>query len=189
MPNGKGITKMILKGFLISGAIIISGNNPRFFKYVLPKIIKYFSYQIKNSKKKKEIYDTFYHLKNRRLIKFEYKGKQIHISLTKEGKKKAGKYQIDDLKIEKTRKWDKRWRVLIFDISEKNKIKREALRGKIKELGLYQLQKSVWVCPYNFQSEVNILRGFFNLKNDDMKIINAYEIENDEKLKVFFNLE
>ncbi|MDO8529421.1 MAG: hypothetical protein Q7S18_02025, partial [bacterium] len=109
-------------------------------------------------------------------------------SLTEEGKKKAGKYQIDNLEIKKPKKWDKKWRILIFDIKNRDKLKREALRGKIKELGLYQLQKSVWVCPYEFVKEMNILRSFFNLSNDEMKIINAHEIENDNDIKIFFNI-
>lgn len=188
MKNGKELTKMILEGLLFSGAVVIAGNNPRFFKYVFPKIVKFISYKIKNNKEKKKVYDTFYRLKNRGLIKFEYRGRQLYVSLTKEGREKAGKYQIDDLKIDKSKKWDKKWRVLIFDISDKQKIKREALRGKLKELRLFQLQKSVWVCPYNFKKEMEVLRNFFALKTDEMKVISAYEIERDEKIKLFFNL-
>ncbi len=90
----------------------------------------------------------------------DYRGKQLYITLTPEGRKEVGKYQIDDLEIKKPLRWDKKWRILIFDIKEKNKIKREALRGKIKQLGLYPLQKSVWVCPYKFYKEMDMLRRF-----------------------------
>ncbi|MDO8529498.1 MAG: hypothetical protein Q7S18_02415 [bacterium] len=190
MPNKnkKEIAKSILKGILIGGAIAVSTNNPRFFKYVLPKIIKYLSYAIKDSKSKKEVYDVFSRLKNQGLIKYEYIGKQIHISLTEEGKKKAGKYQIDELEIEKPRKWDKKWRVLIFDIADKHKIKRESLRGKLKELGLYQLQKSVWIFPYNFYKEIEMLRDFFGLNNSEMKIIDAHKIEDDADARLHFGI-
>ena len=76
-----------------------------------------------------------------------------------------------------------------YKFKNKDKIKREALRGKLKELGLYQLQKSVWVYPYDFQKEVNILRTFFGLKNNEIVVMTAYEIENDRELKAFFSLE
>jgi len=112
----------------------------------------------------------------------------MYISLSKEGKKLAGKYQIDDLVIPKPKKWDGRWRILIFDIPDKYKIKREALRGKLKELGLFQLQKSVWICPYNFQNEVEVLRDFFSLSRDEMQIVLAYAIENDGEARNFFKL-
>lgn len=186
--KSKKITKTVLKGLLISGAIVISANNPRFFKYVLPKIIKYFSYKLDDSKKRKKVYDSFYQLKAKGLIQYEYRGKQMYIYLTEEGKKRAGKYQIDDLEIKKSKRWDKKWRVLIFDIKNRHKPKREALRGKIKDLGLYQLQKSVWVCPYEFADVVEILRKFFNLDKNEMQIISAFKIENDKDIKAFFGL-
>jgi len=78
--------------------------------------------------------------------------------------------------------------VLIFDVEENYRIKREALRGKIKELGLYQLQKSVWVCPYEFKKEMSILRDFFGLEKGDMKVITAVEIEDDQPVRDFFGL-
>jgi len=183
------IVKTILKGFLLTGAITVASTSPYFVSRVLPKLIKHASYRIKNNKRrKKRFYDTFYYLKNKGFIKMNYKGKQIYISLTKEGKKMAGKYQIDDLEIKKPKKWDKKWRVLIFDISDKHKVKREALRGKLKELELYQLQKSVWTCPYNFQKEIEILRNFFGFKNDEMKIITASDIEDDKNIRIFFGI-
>ena len=82
----------------------------------------------------------------------------------------------------------KKWRVLIFDIKDKQKMKREALRGKIKELGLYQLQKSVWVCPYDFIREVDIMRSFFGLSQSEMKVITAFQIEDDWIIRRFFGL-
>jgi CRISPR-associated endonuclease Cas2 len=118
----------------------------------------------------------------------EYQGKQIYISLTKEGRKKAGKYNIDNLEIKKTKKWDGKWRILIFDIQEKHKMKREALRGKLKELGFYKLQKSTWICPYEFEREINILRNFFGFSYREMRVVTAIEVEKDGEIKLFFGL-
>ncbi|GBE17220.1 hypothetical protein BMS3Abin15_01057 [bacterium BMS3Abin15] len=190
MRNKKNeVGKIILKGILYGGGITIALTSPYFIPKILPKIIKYARYREKMKKiEKRRFYDSFYYLKKQGLIKMDYKGKQLHISLTKEGKKRCGKYQIDGLKIKKPKRWDKKWRVLIFDIDEKNKAKREALRGKLKELGLYQLQKSVWVCPYDFFKEINLLRQFFGLKDKEMKIITASEIENDREMKIFFGM-
>lgn len=183
------VAKIILKGLFWGGVIAIASTSPFFFPRVLPKIIKYAKYQNKKKEiEKRKFYNAFYNLKKQELVKMEYKGKQLYISLTEKGRKQCGKYQIDDLEIKKLLRWDKKWRVLIFDISEKYKIKREALRGKLKELGLFPLQKSVWVCPYDFFGEMNILRRFFGLKYKEMKIITASEIENDQELKTFFGL-
>lgn len=187
--KAKKVIGIILKGLLISGAIAIAATSPYFVPVVLPKIIKHASYTWKKKKERKKFYRSFYYLKSKGFVKIENVRGQIYVSLTKEGKKLAGKYQIDDLRIKKPFRWDKKWRILIFDIKEKHKITREALRGKLKELGLFQLQKSVWVCPYNFQNEVDILRKFFNLNVGSMQVITAYGIENDTAAKAFFNLE
>jgi hypothetical protein len=189
MQNKTGeISKTILKGILTAGVIVIASTSPYFISRTLPKIIKYACYHWKNKRQKNKFAKRFSYLKNHGLINIENKRGQIYISLTEEGKKLAGKYQIDDLRIKKSGKWDKKWRILIFDIKNKQKIKREALRGKIKELKLYQLQKSVWIYPYDFRKEMSILRKFFQFTKDEMQIIIADEIENDQKARIFFGL-
>lgn len=190
MKKEKGeIARIILERILLAGGIAIASTSPYFITRILPEIIKYSRYR----KKQKEIewkrfYNSFNYLKNRGYINIQHQGKQLYISLTEEGKMKAGRYQVDDLKIKKPFRWDKKWRILIFDIKEESKIKREALRGKLKELGLYQLQKSVWVCPYGFDKEIKILRQFFGLTSGEMKMIIACEIEEDGALKKHFGL-
>lgn len=189
MKTKKEITKIILKGLLISGGIAIASTSPYFATRLIPALIKYARHRKRQKAfEKKKFYNAFYKLKRRGLINFDYRGKQVYISLTPEGRKWTGKYQIDDLEIKKPRRWDKKWRVLIFDIKEKQRGKREALRGKLKELGFYQIQKSVWVCPYEFIKEINLLRQFFGLTNDEITAIEADNIENDQKIKTFFGI-
>ncbi len=189
MKTKKEITKIILKGLLISGGIAIASTSPFFATRLIPALIKYARYKKRQKEfEKKKFYNAFYKLKKKGLINFDYRGKQVYISLTPEGRQWAGKYQIDDLEIKKPRRWDKKWRVLIFDIKEKQKGKREALRGKLKELKFYQIQKSVWVCPYKFKKEIEILRSFFGLTKNEMITIEASNIENDQKIKTFFGI-
>lgn len=189
MSKKNEIAKVILKGMLVSGGVAVASTNPYFVSRALPKIISAAKYELKRKNKIKNFKRSFYYLKSRDMVEIEDRCGQIYISLTKEGKKRAGKFQINDLEIPKPKKWDKKWRVLIFDIREKHKLKREALRGKLKELGLYKLQDSVWTCPYSFQKEVKILRNFFQLTQDEMKIITASNIEDDERIKSFFGLD
>jgi len=193
METKKGdIVKKILEGLLVAGEILVTAMEPRLS--LGRALMRYEQNRIKresNMEKKKEMKkfkNAFYYLKRKGLIDVEYRGNQMYFSLTAEGKKKAGKYKINDLKIKAAEKWDKKWRVLIFDIEDKHRAKREALRGKIKELGLYQLQKSVWVCPYEFKKEMELLRDFFGLESKDMKVIVAAKIEDDESICRFFNL-
>ena len=194
-----GAAKIVLKVLLLTGAVAIAASSPMFGRALAREFQKEMRYKnrlkqrLQKSQKeeypKEKIQSAFYYLKRRGLIEISYNGPQMYISLTEKGTKKAGKYKINDLAIKKPEKWDKKWRILIFDISNKHKVKREALRGKIKELGLFQLQKSVWVCPYEFGEIVKILREFFGLTDDETKIITASEIENDARARNFFKLD
>lgn len=177
------IAKEILIKLLIGGAIIYAAQSPyiwmNFYKEIFKKRKKF---------NQRQFYNAFYNLKKRGFIDIQKNGKQIYISLTKEGEKKAGKFQINKLKIIPQERWDQKWRVIIFDIPEKGRIKREAFRGKIKELGFYPLQKSVWVYPYPCQKEIELLREFFGLTEKDLRILTTEEIEKDDSLKNFFKL-
>ena len=183
VKTGREFTENIIMGIFFAGVITIAA--PYFTAIAIPKIIRF---AIKNKKEKQAFCNTFSRLKRRGLIKISNRNGQIYISLTTEGKKKAGKYQINDLRIKKPAKWDKKWRILIFDIENKQKIKREALRGKIKELGLFQLQKSVWIYPHDFSKEIKLLRDFFGLTKNEMQTIIAEKIEDDKRAKMFFKL-
>jgi len=190
--RGKIVAK-IFENLAVAGEIIVVAMEPRMtlgkalFRYEQNRIGRG-----DNAATKKEIRkynNIFYYLKKKELIETKYRGNQMYISLTEKGQKKASKYKINDLKIKTQKDWDKKWWVLIFDIEDKHRSKREALRGKIKELGLYQLQKSVWVCPYEFKNEMDLLRDFFGLESKAMKVITASEIEDDKPIRDFFGLE
>ena len=188
MKTYRDTSKIILRGLLWGGAIAVASLNPLFLNRIVPQLIRHARYKIDRKRKIKAFQRSFYHLKQNGLINFDRRGKQIYISLTKDGRRKAGKYNIDNLEIKKPKKWDGKWWILIFDIQDKYKIRREALRGKLKQLGFYKLQKSVWVCPYGFQREIEILRDFFSFSYREMRIIEANKIEEDSEIRAFFNV-
>lgn len=191
MRGRKGeVAKWLLAGLVMVGVVAIAAAAPGAVALLKGDPFgRSFSAKFQTPKERQKLRKTFYYLRKRGMIRTEYRGKQAYISLTREGKKLAKKYQIDSLQIKKPKKWDRRWRVLIFDIQEEARSKREALRGKLHNLGLFQLQKSVWVCPYEFQKEMDILREFFELGKGEMAVITASEIENDRKIRRFFKLQ
>jgi DNA-binding transcriptional regulator PaaX len=182
----ESVTKKILKGLSIAGQIYFAGIPPYYAVFRrLRKIFKEF-----NSLEKKDFRfrNAFYYFKKRGYLEIHKKNHQIYIALTPEGRKKAGKYLIDDLEIKKPKKWDGKYRIVIFDIPNITRIKRDALRGKLKELGFFRLQQSVWVCPYPCQKEIKILREFFGLSSKELILIEGF-IENDNFLRRFFKLD
>lgn len=75
------------------------------------------------------------------------KGGKIYIRITSEGKKTIQR-DFPMLSLQK-RKWDGRWRIIMFDVEEVNKKVRNRLRRKLRELGFGMLQKSVFISPHD----------------------------------------
>jgi len=82
--------------------------------------------------------------------KIEKRG-EIYIRLTSQGNKKIVR-DFPFLALQNKR-WDKEWRVVIFDIEEKSKQIRERFRNKLRELGLGMLQESVFISPYDISKD------------------------------------
>lgn len=120
---------------------------------------------------------TIKRLEKQSLVSWSEQDGELTLNLTEEGKKKVLKYKIDDLKIRKPVKWDGWWRVIVFDIPEEQKIAREMFRNKLKDLEFYQLQKSVFVCPYECKDEIDFLSHAFEVA-PYIHIIKAKEISN-----------
>ncbi len=106
--------------------------------------------------------------------------------LTKKGKLKALTYYFEKMKI-KTVKWDGKWRIVVFDIPEKLRRGRDALREKLKKLGFYELQKSVFVFPYECQNEIEFIVEFFDLRRY-VRFGVLELIDNELHLKKIFKL-
>lgn len=179
--KAKYCSKEILKHLLLAGAVYIAASSP----YFVLKLMKTIS-RPKISKKK--FTNAFSYLKKRGLIEIRREGHDVCIALTMEGKRRAGKYQIDDLKIEKPKKWDKKWRIVIFDIPVASRMIRDAFRRKLKEFGFYPFQQSTWIYPYPCQKEIELLREFFGLKKRQLQILEVTKLEDDQALKKFFNI-
>jgi len=93
---------------------------------------------------------------------------KVYLRLTQIGKTKAYR-DFPILNI--TKKWNKRWVIVIFDIEEKSKAVRDRLRNKLKGLGFGMLQKSIWVSPLPIGEDMKEVIESIGLSKD------AYVIE------------
>lgn len=79
------------------------------------------------------------------------KNGEVYLRLTSRGTKNLHRdFPILNL----TKKWDKRWVIVVFDISEKSKSIRNNLRNKLKSLGFGMLQKSIWISPLSITEDM-----------------------------------
>lgn len=109
----------------------------------------------------------------------------VTIIINNAGKKKALTYEVDEMKIGVPKKWDKKWRLVIFDIPTYLKRARETLRAHLKYLGLYRLQKSIFVFPYECKDEIDFLVELYDLR-PFVRYIVAESIDNELHLKQIF---
>ena len=115
------------------------------------------------------------------------KYKNGFITLTEKGKVKIELLEIKDWKMNKPRKWDGKWRMLIFDIPESRRPLRDKIRSTLFGIGFIRLQDSVWIYPYACEDLVNLLKADFKVGKDLLYIIVDF-IENDKWLKKLFGL-
>jgi len=106
--------------------------------------------------------------------------------LTEKGKWRVLNFQLNDIKNKKL-KWDKKWRMVAFDIPEKHRGGRNALRQKLKTAGFCELQKSIFVTPYDCKREVGDSVKFFNLEKYVRFGILEF-IDNEKYFRKFFKL-
>jgi len=90
----------------------------------------------------KSVQNTIYSLKNRNSIKGDTRA---GLEITNKGIKTLS--TLEFTYIEQRAPWDKKWRVVIYDIPEKKRVARDKVRFLLKDLGFKQLQISVWVHP------------------------------------------
>ncbi|MBT4277133.1 CRISPR-associated endonuclease Cas2 [Candidatus Falkowbacteria bacterium] len=133
--------------------------------------------RIEDKKEQKRIYAQIYHLK-----RFKYINKK---GFTLKGLKKL---LIAKGKIKKeNEKWDKKWRIVIFDIPEKKKELRNYLRNILIDLGFEKCQNSVWISPYdNFEEIQNIIKRLEIAKFVVLMVVD--KISNDLLFKKRFDL-
>ena len=135
------------------------------------------------------LYRNITNLESHKFIRYRKKGEWWNIELTEKGKAAARKAGLNNLKIKKPKKWDQKWRAVLFDIPEVKRIGRDALRRKIKELGFTELQKSVFVYPYPCRKEIETVLKFFEIgKFVQQCTIIDLDKSLDKKLRKKFNL-
>ena len=100
------------------------------------------------------LYQAVRDLREKGFIETGKDGRKILLKLTETGRQEA---IIRKLLTEEV--WDGKWRVAIFDIPEKHKKLRHALRRKLREWEFTPWQKSVWISKKDL---VNPLRNFIN---------------------------
>ena len=170
------INSAIIKTLAVGGVLAVALMAPNALQ-----LLKQFG--IANPKKKKQ----GIHKSLDRLITGGYVRKTDgQLELTQKGERLAALLGEGRLAPRKPKRWDGKWRGLIFDIPERRKGVRDQVRRTLVGLGFTRLQDSVWVYPYDCEDLITFLKADFRLGKDVLYLI--ADMEDDKPLRSRFNL-
>lgn len=161
-PLASSGMKVILALAAVGGVLTLAA--------VAPGIMGAFAKSIAREKREKReryniIWQNFYRLKKSRALELvAEKDNELIYRLTENGKVKLKNFLLETLEITSPRRWDRKWRVVVFDIPEKFRSARRAIQRKMISMGFYPMQKSVFAHPFPCEAEIEFLKNFFNIK-------------------------
>jgi len=111
----------------------------------------------------------------------------FRLELTEKGRKQAKLLDLigNVINFKKPKKWDGKWRIVIFDIPENDRKFRSILRQHLYLLDFFKLQQSVFVSPYPFEKPILELISIYSA-NSYVRVITAVKIDNEVKIKKHF---
>jgi len=135
-------------------------------------------YRISAKKMKKQIEyersdfkERIKYLRRQGLIRNLIEGKEKYFEITTEGIDKAKNVSLNRITIKHKERWDRKWRVVIFDIPEKHRTARDILRTKLLALGFETVQESVYVYPFECSEEIAMLSYLLGEENNILVMI------------------
>jgi hypothetical protein len=135
----------------------------------------------------RRIRESVSRLKRKGLVEFRIEHGKKRLRLTKKGQRKVDSIWSDSFTLTKPKRWDGKWRLVIFDIPERKRVTRNKIRALVSRLGFLRLQDSVWVYPYDCEELVTLLKADLKIGLAVLYII-ADAIEFDTPIRRHFGL-
>lgn len=188
-PTTKEILMLLGIGVFIGASFIFPG---------LPLAAKPFvDYQRRKRREESwKNWNRFNKPRLRSLLKRLYQQKVVEISeedgegivkLTDKGKHKLLKYKLEEIMIHKPKRWDGKWRLVIYDIKKQKRFLSEVFRNFLKKMEFWKLQKSVYLTPYPCKEQIEFLRSYYGL-SAEILYLEVNKIENEEVYKNYFGI-
>lgn len=112
-------------------------------------------------------------------------GGTVEICITKKGMQQARKLCLETVRLSPSATWNRKWHLLCYDIPVKYNAARLAFHAMVLKLGMYPLQKSVWVYPYPCEAEILFVADFFGVANYINFAVADFLLDEDKLLKFF----
>ena len=120
-------------------------------------------------------------LKKAGLIEKVQSPQNEYARLTKEGRKKMHSLMLDSDTTLMNTFWDGFWRIILLDLPESRKSKRESLRYLLKKAGFVCLKNSAWISPFPFEHLFTNIKKDLGLTTEIMIIVTKFIDEETKK--------
>lgn len=134
---------------------------------------------VPNRYKRKNFYNLVWKSLKTGDIEKIVKNDKVYLRLSGRGKSKV----IRDFPMAafQNKKWDGKWRIVLFDIEEKSRRIRDLFRAKLKELGFQMVQKSVYITPHDITRDLQEFIKSKDLHNDVYLVETEHFLTGDPK--------
>lgn len=102
-------------------------------------------------------------LKRQELVEITVSATLVSLSLTPAGAHRLQNAAINKLTVPRPVKWDRKWRLLAFDVPLEKSRQRQQFTKRLNQLGFYCLQRSLWFYPYPCYEQLEQLASHYNI--------------------------
>ncbi|KKW11294.1 MAG: Transcriptional regulator, PaaX family [Parcubacteria group bacterium GW2011_GWA2_49_9] len=174
-------TKTVLALVALSPIAVVGAMAPNVFLALKP-FMKKGKYTVRQVGRALDILDRSKYLSVRHTA-----DGRTSIVITKKGMRQARKLSLETVKLSMEVHWNGKWHLLFYDIPVKYNAARMAFHRMVGEVGMYQLQKSLWVYPHVCEAEILFIARFFGVEQY-VNFAVADSLFDEEKLLRHFQL-
>lgn len=172
----------LLTAVVIGGVILVAATIPN-----AARLLRYMPGYKKGARFNHQAKTALGRLVTKGLITFEERDGKRYARITETGKQMLALESMREANARKPKRWDGRWRVVLFDIPERRRGVRNRLRLFMREYGFARLQDSVWIYPYDCEDLIALAKADFRIGADVLYMI-VERLERDKHLREHFAL-
>lgn len=171
----------MLTAVVLGGVVLVAATIPN-----AAQLLRFFPGFKKGARFNYKAKSVLGRLADKGCIEFVEKDGKRYARITEKGEQML-QFETEKVAMAKKRRWDRRWRIVIFDIPERRKSVRSKLRRYMQEYGFIRLQDSVWVYPYDCEDLIALVKANFRIGADVLYMI-VERLEHDKHLREHFAL-
>lgn len=175
-----GVLRFIATGGFVTASLVLP-NASQIFDKPLDKIFK----GLDERSRKREMRRIIYYMKQRGLVAYQARDYEHGIQITRKGQERLRQKNYNELSVPSPEIWDKKWRLVFFDIPYEASKNRNRLTAKLRQLGYQPLQKSIWIHPYPSRAQIEVVSEKLRLRKY-ITYVEINEIDSDAKLRSRF---